>query len=86
MDDVSFRKNLANSDTIANAFNYELFVKKYDAGLDRIIHSSKAALAITGSSVASQSYNAAWTGSGTLWIGGKTTTPFSPSKLSGSMM
>ena len=85
-DDVSFRKNLANSDTIANAFNYELFVKKYDAGLDRIIHSSKAALAITGSSVASQSYNAAWTGSGTLWIGGKTTTPFSPSKLSGSMM
>ena len=38
------------------------------------------------SSSASSSYNAAWTGSGDLFIGGNTTTPFSANKLSGSIM
>ena len=33
---MSLRKNNANSDTISDAFNYDLFVKKYVAGLDRI--------------------------------------------------
>ena len=85
-DDVSLRKHDINTDAIADAFSYDLVVKKYDAGLDRIIHTSEASLVVTGSSAASQSYNASWTGSGDLFIGGKTTTPFSPSKLSGSLM
>ena len=83
-DDVSLRKHDINTDTIADAFNYGLFVKKYDAGLDRIIHSAKTNLII--SSSASQSYNASWSGSGDLFIGGNSTTPFSAAKLSGSMM
>ena len=83
-DDVSLRKNDINTDEITDAFNYGLFVKKYDAGLDRIIHSAKTNLII--SSSASQSYNASWTGSGDLFIGGNSTTPFSAAKLSGSMM
>jgi hypothetical protein len=83
-DDVSLRKVSANTDIIADAFRYDLFVKKYDAGLDRIIHSSKTNLTI--SSSVSESYNAAWTGSGDLFIGGNNTTPFSATRLSGSLM
>ena len=83
-DDVSVRKLEANTDAISDAFSYDLFVKKYDAGLDRIRLSSKSNLLV--SSSLSQSYNAAWTGSGDLFIGGNTTTPFSSNKLSGSMM
>jgi hypothetical protein len=85
-DDVSLRKKRSNTDTIADAFSYDLFVKKYDAGLDRIIHSSKTSLAITGSHAVTQSYNAAWTGSGNLFIGGNSTTPYSAAKLTGSLM
>ena len=83
-DDVSVRKLEENTDAISDAFSYDLFVKKYDAGLDRIRLSSKSNLLV--SSSLSQSYNAAWTGSGDLFIGGNTTTPFSSNKLSGSMM
>jgi len=83
-DDVSLRKVPNNTDTITDAFSYDLFVKKYEAGLDRILLSSKASLVI--SSSASQSYNANWTGSGNLFIGGNDTTPFSANKLSGSLM
>jgi hypothetical protein len=83
-DDVSIRKLEANTDAIIDPVNYELFVKKYDAGLDRIIYSSKTNLMI--SSSASQSWNAAWTSSGDLFIGGNSTTPFSAAKFSGSMM
>jgi hypothetical protein len=83
-DDVSVRKLEANTDAISDAFSYDLFVKKYDAGLDRIRLSSKSNLLV--SSSLSQSYNAAWTGSGDLFIGGNTTAPFSSNKLSGSMM
>ena len=85
-DDVSLRKVESNTDTVTDAFRYDLFVKKYDAGLDRIILTSKSSMLISGSSAASQSYNAAWTGSGDLFIGGNTTTPFGANKLSGSMM
>ena len=89
-DDIILRKNLANTDTIADAFNYELFVKKYDAGLDRIIHASKTSLAVTGSSAASQSYNASWTGSGTVYVGGHSSgtgsAVFDAVRFSGSMM
>ena len=83
-DDMSLRKLSSNTDSIADSFRYDLFVKKYDAGLDRIRLSSKVGMII--SSSASQSYNAAWTGSGDLFIGGNNTTPFSAGKLSGSMM
>jgi len=83
-DDASLRKVSANTDTITDAFSYDLFVKKYDAGLDRIRLSSKSNLII--SSSVSQSYNAAWTGSGDLFIGGNSTTSFGANKFSGSMM
>ena len=83
-DDVSVRKVSATTDTIADAFSYDLIVKKYDSGLDRITLSSKSNLIV--SSSASSSYNAAWTGSGDLFIGGNITTPFSANKLSGSIM
>tara|TARA_Y100001937_G_scaffold114881_1_gene165098 strand:- start:1772 stop:5776 length:4005 start_codon:yes stop_codon:yes gene_type:complete len=83
-DEMSLRKVSSNSDTIADSFRYDLFVKKYDAGLDRIKLSSKVGLII--SSSVSESYNAAWTGSGDLFIGGNNTTPFGAGKLSGSMM
>ena len=85
-DDVSLRKVESNTDTITDAFRYDLFVKKYDAGLDRIILTSKSSMLISGSSAATQSYNAAWTGSGDLFIGGNSTSDFSAIKLSGSMM
>ena len=83
-DKMSLRKVSANTDSISDSFKYELFVKKYDSGLDRISLSSKVDMTI--SSSVSQSYNAAWTGSGDLFIGGNATTPFSAGKLSGSMM
>ena len=83
-DDASLRKVSANTDAIGDAFSYDLFVKKYDAGMDRIRLSSKSNLII--SSSVSQSYNAAWTGSGDLFIGGNSTTSFGANKLSGSMM
>ncbi len=83
-DDVSVRRVTANSDSIDDTFNYDLFVKKYDSGLDRIRLASKSNMII--SSSVSESYNAAWTGSGDLFIGGNTTTPFSANKLSGSLM
>ena len=83
-DEVSLRKVSTNTDVIADAFSYDLFVKKYDAGLDRILLSSKSNLTI--SSSASQSYNASWTGSGDLFIGGNTTSPFSANTFSGSLM
>ena len=85
-DDVSLRKVESNTDTITDAFRYDLFVKKYDAGLDRIILTSKSSMLISGSSAASQSYNASWTGSGDLFIGGNSTTAFGASKLTGSLM
>jgi len=86
-DDISLRKVSSNTDTSSDTFNYDLFVKKYDAGLDRILLSSKTSLTISGSgNLVSQSYNSAWTGSGDLFIGGNITTPFSASKLTGSMM
>ena len=87
-DDISLRKVSANTDSINDNFNYDLYVKKYEAGLDRIIHSSKSTLHITGS--ASQSYNASWTGSGDLFIGGHTTGTssgiFNANRFGGSMM
>ena len=85
-DDVSLRKNNDNSDTVSDAFNYDLFVKKYDSGLDRINYATKNTLIVSGTSALSQSYNAAWTGSGDLFIGGNQTASFAASRFTGSMM
>ena len=84
-DDVSLERSLINTDSIKDAFSYNLFVKKYEAGLDRIIHSSNTSLLISGSNSASQSYNASWTGSGDLFIGGKPSVEFG-GQLTGSLM
>ena len=87
-DDISLRKVATNTDSIGDNFNYDLFVKKYEAGLDRIIQSSKTTLNITGS--VSQSYNASWTGSGNLFIGGHSSGTasgiFNADRFGGSMM
>ena len=82
-DDVSLRKAPTNTDTIGDSFNYQLFVKKYSDGIDRIVQDSNTVLHITGST--SSSYNASWTGSGILYIGGKPSDDFG-AQLSGSMM
>lgn len=62
-DDVSVRKAMTSTDNINDAFIYDLYVKRYDAGVDRITKSSKSSLYITGSdATATASYNASWTG------------------------
>ncbi len=84
-DDVSLREVVDNTDNIGDSFSYNLFVKKYESGLDRTIFSSKTSLIITGSNnTVSSSYNAAWTGSDNLFIGGTGTT--FGSQLTGSLM
>ena len=89
-DEVSLRKTSTNTDSISDAFSYDLFVKKYDAGLDRILLSSKSNLTITGSGTVTSSFNAAFTSSGDLFIGGHSTgtgsNVFNASRFSGSMM
>ena len=89
-DEVSLRKTSTNTDSISDAFSYDLFVKKYDAGLDRILLSSKSNLTITGSGTVTSSFNAAFTGSGDLFIGGHSTgtgsNVFNASRFSGSLM
>ena len=84
-DDVSLRKSPTNTDSISDGMNYQLFVKKYSSGLDRIIQSSNTTLYISGSNTASSSYNASWTGSGDLFIGGKPSSVFG-NQLTGSLM
>ena len=84
-DDVSLRKVVSNTDSIFDSFKYSLFVKKYESGLDRIIHSSNVSLSITGSNTSTSSYNASWTGSGDLYIGGKLNSVFG-NQLTGSLM
>ena len=84
-DEVSVRKVSANTDSIFDSFKYSLFVKKYESGLDRIIHNSNVSLSITGSNTSTSSYNASWTGSGDLYLGGKTNSVFG-NQLTGSLM
>ena len=84
-DDVYVGKNPSNTDAIGDTFNYELYVKKYESGLDRTIFSSNTSLLISGSNTASQSFNAAWTGSGDLFIGGSPSDQFG-NQLTGSIM
>ena len=84
-DDVNVFRNPSNTDAIGDTFNYELFVKKYEAGLDRVIYASETSMLISGSNSASQSYNASWTGSGDLFIGGNPSDQFG-NQLTGSVM
>ena len=46
-DDVSLRKSPTNTDSISDGFNYQLFVKKFSSGLDRIIQSSNVSLYVS---------------------------------------
>ena len=73
------------SDDVSTAYNYELFVKKYDAGRSEIQYESKNTLLIDGSVAASHSYNGSWSGSGNLFIGGSGSAEFG-APLSGSLM
>ena len=85
-DDVSVYKIDTATDDITKAYRFDLFVKQYDSGIDSIRLSSQASMVInSGSNAVSHSLNAAWSGSGDLYIGGNDTTPFG-SKLTGSMM
>tara|TARA_B100000902_G_C27322317_1_gene925534 strand:+ start:5882 stop:10303 length:4422 start_codon:yes stop_codon:yes gene_type:complete len=84
-DAANLRKLSPNNDSIHDSYDYTLYVKKYEAGLDRIIQSSVASLTISGSNTATSSYNAAWTGSGELFIGGKASSVFG-NQLTGSLM
>ncbi len=88
-DDLFLKKvQPTGSDAQNKNYSYELFVKQYDAGIDRIRYSSKSDLFITGSNAVSQSHNVSWTGSGTFYVGGVTsaTSSFGSSMFSGSMM
>jgi len=84
-DDVSVRKVPTSTDSITDGINYQLFVKKYSSGLNRITQTSNVSLYISGSNTASSSYNASWTGSGELYIGGKPSDDFG-NQLTGSIM
>jgi len=84
-DDINVVNNPTNSDSIGDTFSYDLSVKKYEAGLDRIIKSSEVSMLISGSNTASQSFNASWTGSGNLFIGGNPSDQFG-NQLTGSIM
>jgi len=87
-DAANLRKLSVNTDSINDAYEYTLTVKKYESGLDRIIQSSVASLAVSGSASSaptSASYNAAWTGSGALYIGGHPDDTFG-NQLTGSVM
>ena len=84
-DDVNVFRNPSNTDAIGDTFNYELFVKKYEAGLDRVIYASETSMLISGSNSASQSFNASWTGSGDLFIGGNPSDQYG-NQLTGSIM
>jgi len=67
---------------------YTLYAKQYDAGRSKIVYGSKTNLLISGSmSVASASYNLAYSGSGTtVTIGGPQENTYFGESFSGSMM
>ena len=67
---------------------YSLYAKQYDAGRSKIVYESKVDLMISGSqSVASASYNLAYSGSGTtVTIGGPEENTYFGESFSGSLM
>lgn len=65
---------------------YELHVKKYNASTDNISYQSQTSLLVSGSEGAvSESYNAAYSSSANVFIGGEPGNPFG-TQFSGSMM
>jgi hypothetical protein len=75
-----------SSDDASQDVKYELFVKKYNASTDRIHIQSYASLLISGSvGAVSESYNAAYSSSAIMYIGGEPGNPYG-AQYSGSMM
>ena len=76
------------SDFSGSNVSYNLFTKQYDSGRSKIVYESSTSLLISGSqSVASASYNLAYSGSGTtVTIGGPEENTYFGESFSGSMM
>jgi len=76
------------SDFSGSDINYNLYTKQYDSGRSKIVYESNETMLISGSmSVASASYNASWSGSGTtVTIGGPEENTYLGESFSGSMM
>ena len=66
-------RRTTHSASIDDNVDYNLVVKKYDAGIDRFQYVSSTTLNINGANAASQSYNQAWETSGTFTLGGSST-------------
>ena len=66
-------RRTVHSASIDADLEYNLVVKKYDAGIDRFQYVSSTSLLISGSNATSQSYNQAWDTFGTFSIGGAST-------------
>ena len=66
-------RRTVHSASIDADLEYNLVVKKYDAGIDRFQYVSSTSLLISGSNATSQSYNEAWDTFGTFSIGGAST-------------
>ena len=66
-------RRTTHSASIQDNVDYNLVVKKYDAGIDRFQYVSSTTLNINGANAASQSYNQAWDTFGTFSIGGDST-------------
>ena len=66
-------RRTTHSASIDDNVDYNLVVKKYDAGIDRFQYVSSTTLNINGANAASQSYNQAWQTSGVFSIGGAST-------------
>ena len=64
--------------------SYELHVGKYDAGMSRINLYSKSTMNVN--VIASSSFNLAWTGSGDVYIGGRSNITGTGIRFSGSIM
>jgi hypothetical protein len=76
------------TDNNNQAIKYELAVKKYNSSTSKIYLESVTGMTISGSSVnpeLSESYNAAYSASGTMYVGGSSGNAFG-SQFSGSMM
>jgi len=73
------------SDAVNQSIKYDLYVKKYNGGRDKIIYESENSMIISGSEgLVSESYNAQFTASQAAYIGGNNTT--FGAQFSGSMM
>ena len=58
------------SASIQNSVDYNLVIKKYDAGIDRFQYVSSNTLTINGATAAGKTYNSSWDSFGTFNIGG----------------